>query len=147
MWWESIYGNLIYDSPSFAAHPQSAPAADADSVSSFFDSSDLIPRTSRIFSLATWSPGDACLWSRRTFSPPAVTISIPPFCMPSPFKFPLIPNELAYNSTIGCLNKIIVSPRCFICRKYIDLAKPKSRAHIFFSPAWLKGTTPCPSQD
>ena len=30
--------------------------------------------------------------------------------------------------------------------KYIDLAKPKSGARIFF-PARLKGTTPCPGQD
>ena len=30
---------------------------------------------------------------------------------------------------------------------YIDLAKPKSRARLFFFTARLKDTTPCPSQD
>ena len=29
----------------------------------------------------------------------------------------------------------------------IDLAKPKSGARIFFFPARLKGTMPCPGQD
>ena len=33
-----------------------------------------------------------------------------------------------------------------VLKKYIDLAKPKSGARIFF-PARLKGTTPCPGQN
>ena len=66
----------------------------AASVSSFFASA-VIPSTSKIFSLDTWSPGEACLWLSNTFSPPAVTINIPPFNKPSPLKFPLMPLALA----------------------------------------------------